>query len=208
MVPSFFKPQSVSDVVDFLAEVAKVAPTTPLLLYHFPALTGTPFRLFDILNLALTRGTVPTIRGAKFTSLDLGDFAHCMNIKGPITELLYASEQNICGATMLGATAFVGRDFSTLGPLFLRLHSAAQKGDASRVQLLQSLCTQYHKLMQDAGCGSLEKAIAATKHLVSLQMKMDAGAMRLPGPRLTETEKEKLREGMAQFNSLYRKATD
>ena len=206
MVPSFFKPLAPSDVVDFLARIAKAAPRTPLLLYHFPMITGTPFRLYDILSLALTKGTVPTIRGAKFTSLDLGDFAQCMSIGGPITELLYASEQNICGATILGATAFVGRDFSTLGPLCLRLFKATVNGDVDQVRQLQCLMGQYHKVLQDAGCFSLEKAIAATKFLVGLRMDCDTGNMRSPGPVLTAAEKDKLRSGMESFVSSYSRA--
>jgi N-acetylneuraminate lyase len=206
MVPSFFKPQGVADVVDFLARVAKAAPSTPLLLYHFPMITGTTFRLYDILQLALSRGTVPTIRGAKFTSLDLGDYHQCMEIGGPITDLLYASEPNICGATMLGATAFVGRDFSTIGPLCLRLHKAALRGDAAEVRVLQGQMGAYHSLMRRAGCGSLEKAIAATKYLVGLRLEVETGNMRSPGPVITADEKKTLREGMQSFVEGYARA--
>merc|ERR1719223_16122 len=40
MAPTFNKPKTAAEVVDFLAEIASAAPNTPLLYYHFPDKTG------------------------------------------------------------------------------------------------------------------------------------------------------------------------
>jgi dihydrodipicolinate synthase/N-acetylneuraminate lyase len=175
-------------------------------VYHFPLVTGTPFRLGDILKLAVSSGTVPTIRGAKFTSLDLGDYSDCLQMGGQITDLLYAMEPNLAGATMLGATAFVGRDFSVIGPLCLRLHKAALRGDVAEVRVLQAQMGAYHGMLRGCGCGTMEKAIAATKYLVGLRMEADTGDMRSPAPVLTAEEKKKLAQGMKEFVAGYSRA--
>lgn len=201
--PSFFKPASVSDVVDFLQDVSNAAPAVPLLVYHFPGLTGIPFRLSDILAEALRRGTLPNLRGAKYTSPDLGDFTSCLQLKGPITELLYAQEPNIAGATFIGATAFVGRDYSYVGPLYNRVLAAASKGDVAGARALQGLVASFLAMFSAAVGGSVEKGIGAAKVLTGLRLQRDVGPPRAPVPRLSVIEKQKLSEGMAAFVKAY-----
>lgn len=165
LCPGFFKPPTVEEVVDFLSEVARAAPRLPILYYHFPALNGVDFKLFDILRAAQNRGTVPTLRGAKFTSLDLGDFAACQSLKG-VTDLLSACEQNLMGAAFLGGTAFVGAQFSVIAPLYLRLMAAAQKGDAATTKKFQQLAVSFINMIQGIVGPSLPRNIAALKTLV------------------------------------------
>ena len=203
MCPAFFKPLTINEYVDFLSEVSRAAPRIPLLIYHFPVLTGISFRLVDIMKACIARGTVPNLRGAKFTNLDFGDFAACQNLKGNITEMLYSQEQNIAGAAFLGATAFVGMQFSVVGPMYVRMAAAAGKGDQATTKALQKLVVDYINMVCGIVGPSVEKAIAATKLLVSLRLERPMGETRAPGAKLTVHEAQQLKDGMETFVKNY-----
>ena len=200
MIPSLFKPQTVGNVVDYLEEVSRAVPNLAITLYHFPMLTNTSFRLFDIFSLIKSRGTMPNFHGAKFTSPDLGDFALCLAMKGQFTELFYATEPNLCGAALLGARAYVGRDFSTVGPLYLQIHKAASTGDVERVRTLQAHSVRYLQMLHEAGANNVEKGIAATKVLVSDKLGIDCGSPRLPIGATSHAEVALLRSRMKELS--------
>jgi N-acetylneuraminate lyase len=50
--PSYFKPASVSDLVESLGEIATAAPKVPLFYYHIPAYTGVRLDMLDLLRKA------------------------------------------------------------------------------------------------------------------------------------------------------------
>jgi N-acetylneuraminate lyase len=184
------KPLAIANVVEYLEAVYRAAPDIPMLVYHFPTLTGTPFRLYDILSAALER--VPSVRGAKFTSWDLADFAACQSIGGPVTDLLYSIEGNIVGAAFLGARAFVGMQFSLIAPTYRRIVDAARRGDAQLAQTVNRRAVDFMLALGKAVGPSVEKAVAACKYIVGRRLGRHVGETRPPGARLTSEEESQV----------------
>src|SRR5690606_14031922 len=68
--PTYHKPPTLDAYVDFAAAVAAAAPSCAFWFYHFPAQTGLDVPLHRLLE--LSKGRIPTLAGAKFTSKDMG----------------------------------------------------------------------------------------------------------------------------------------
>ncbi len=61
MGPCFFRPASVSDLVDYCRDAAGASPGLPFYYYHIPVMTGVGFAMNDFL--AQSIGRVPTLAG-------------------------------------------------------------------------------------------------------------------------------------------------
>lgn len=198
MCPSFFKPNTVDQYVEFLYEVYRAAPDVPMLIYHFPILTNIPFRLYDILIKAIPR--IPTVRGAKFTSHDLSDYAACQAIGGQVTDMIYSIEGNMYAAAFMQCKAFVGMQFSMIAGVFRSIWEAASRGDVQRAKSENDKAVAFQLAMfNSCSAFSLEKAVALTKYLVGLRLGRDCGETRAPGARLTAEEKAKIEKTLLPF---------
>lgn len=191
---------SLEDALDFVNEVAHAVPSIPLLVVQDACAAYT---LEDLLTNAVSRGIVSNLRGFIATSPDLTDFAAAAGVKGPVSEVLYACHSNIAGAAFMGATAFVGAEFSYLAPLYSKLFTAAQKGDAASVQQLQALLAKFLGTVKRLLGSCPEKHAAAAKALASLRSASTLGAVRPPGARLTVHEATRLGDEFAEFIKVY-----
>src|SRR5258707_3365007 len=68
LAPSYFKPQTVDDLIDFCAGVASAAPALPFYFYHIPSMTGVNLSMADYLCRGSER--IPRLAGLKFTHND------------------------------------------------------------------------------------------------------------------------------------------
>lgn len=201
MVPvAVIKAGTLDHIVDYLFQVYRAAPEIPMLVYHFPTLTGYPYRLYDILRAGIAK--IPTLRGAKHTSFDLADFTLCQSIGGQITDCIYSIEGNLIGAALIGAKAFVGMQFSMVGPLYREIAEAAARGDVARARAANArACDFMNKMAECTRGGSIEKAIAVTKYVVSLRLGRDCGECRAPGYKLSAQEKADVQRLLLPFCS-------
>lgn len=202
MAPSLFQPQSATDFVGFLSRVASAAPSTPLLVHHFPAAQRSArFRLVEVLKEASSR--VASLRGCIFASSDIRDFAACMALKGRITDVIHADDTTTASAAVIGAKAFASMHYSTVAPMSAKLVAAAQKSDAAGLKQFLVLADKYFNMMADAAGCSFERQVAAVKAVTSLRLELDVGHVRVPGPKLTVLEAQRVQDGMAQFVKDY-----
>lgn len=198
MVPATIaKAQSLDYYVDYLFEVYKAAPEIPMLVYHFPTLTGHPYKLYDILQKGIER--IPSLCGAKFTSWDLADYAACQSIGGQITDIIYSIEGNLVGAAFLGARTFVGMQFSMIAPIYRRIVDAARAGDNDKAQRENQRASDFMLKMSQCGGNSIEKCVAITKFVTAYRLRRDIGEPRPPGARLSDDEKDKVRRLLFPF---------
>ena len=78
VAPYYFRPGSVAELVDAMAQISEAAPKLPFYFYHIPALTGVNFPVLDFLKAAEKR--IPMLAGVKFTYENLMDFDYYFNI--------------------------------------------------------------------------------------------------------------------------------
>src|SRR4051812_12692175 len=123
--PSFFKPASVDDLVQFCAEVAKAAPELPFYYYHMPGMTGVNFAMIDFLKAA--SDGIPTLVGVKFTHENLMDFLQCLHLENGRFDMVFGRDEVLLGALATGSRAAIGSTYNFAAPIYHRLIEAFSK---------------------------------------------------------------------------------
>ena len=100
MAPSFFKPRTVGDLLDWCAAIAIAAGDTPFYFYHIPTMTGVALSMPELLDRAAAR--VPNCAGLKFTDSDLMALQMCLRAQGGRYDVLWGSDENLLAALAPG----------------------------------------------------------------------------------------------------------
>ena len=74
--PSYFKPATILDLVDFCVPIAAEVEPLPFYYYHIPSMTGVRLPMAEFLHEARFR--IPNLRGLKFSHDDLVDLQGCV----------------------------------------------------------------------------------------------------------------------------------
>lgn len=91
VAPYYFRPGSVAELVDAMAQISEAAPKLPFYFYHIPALTGVNFPVLDFLKAAEKR--IPMLAGVKFTYENLMDFQLSLNYDPERFQLLFGRDE-------------------------------------------------------------------------------------------------------------------
>ena len=71
----YFKPVSVQNLVDCMADIASAAPELPFYYYHIPHLTGVSMDMVEFLE--LSKDIIPNLAGIKYTSPTIHSYRCC-----------------------------------------------------------------------------------------------------------------------------------
>jgi N-acetylneuraminate lyase len=184
MAPSYFKPQSIDDLVSFCAEVASAAPQTPFYYYHQPANSGVCFPMADFLRIATDR--IPNLAGLKYSHGDLVDFGRCLDFEGGRFNILPGQDDNLLAALALGARGAIGSTYNFAAPLYRRIINAYEAGDMTTARKEQARARELVAVMGKFGDAA---AIKATMKIIGI----DCGPCRLPQRNLSDKEYHQLR---------------
>ena len=99
VAPSYFKPATVHDLVDFLAPIAAAAGPLPFYYYHIPCMTSVRLPVTDLLREA--RGRIPNLRGLKFSHDDLVDLQGCITADGGAFDVLFGFDEALLAGLAL-----------------------------------------------------------------------------------------------------------
>ena len=89
--PSFFKPATVNDLVDFCAPIAAQVDPLPFYYYHIPSMTGVRLPMSEFLYDARFR--IPNLRGLKFSHDDLVDLQGCVALEKGAYDILFGFDE-------------------------------------------------------------------------------------------------------------------
>ena len=103
MAPSYFKPASVQDLIDFCAPIAAEADPLPFYFYDIPAMTGVRLRMSEFLYQARFR--IPTLRGLKYSNDDLLELQECVRLEDGAFDVLFGSDECLLAGLCLGIRA-------------------------------------------------------------------------------------------------------
>ncbi len=174
--PTFFKPGSVEQLVDFCAPVAAAAPSLPFFYYHMPAMTGVNLPMTDFLRGAAKR--IPNLAGIKFTDENLMSYAQCLNFEDGRYNILFGRDEILLAALALGATGAVGSTYNYMAPIYHKMMEAFKAGDLEAAQRCQMLSIQIIAVMARHG------GLPAGKAMMKI-LGLDCGPMRPPIRNLT-----------------------
>lgn len=181
----YFKPASVSNLVDSMAQIAAAAPGTPFYYYHIPTLTGVGMDMLEFLRLGEER--IPNLGGIKYTASTIHEYQACLNHKGGKFDVLYGYDELLLPALAVGARGAVGSTYNFAAPLYLRVMELFRDGQLDAAQQLQLLLVNMIREMVNFSPIPAQKAIME-------MVGYDLGPSRLPLAPLSRQDKDKLRE--------------
>ena len=127
MSPTFFRPDSLSSLVDFAADIADAAPATQFYYYHIPSMTGVPVDMKAFIPQARER--IPTFTGVKYTHENLPEFAYCQQRWGDELDLFFGRDELLLPALTQGARGAVGSFYGIIPSVFRKMIAAFEAED-------------------------------------------------------------------------------
>lgn len=179
LAPSFFKPASVSELVEFCAAVAAAAPALPFYYYHIPSMTGVSLPALDFLRAAAER--IPNLAGVKFTFENLMDYAQCVRFADGRYDIVFGRDEMLLAGLSLGAAGAIGSTYNFAAPVYRRLLAAFARGDLTAAAAEQARANEM--ISVHSRFGGLPAGKAAMR-LIGL----DLGPVRQPLRSLTAAQ--------------------
>lgn len=191
--PTFFQPATVSDLVDWCAELAAAAPGLPFYYYHFPAMGSPRLSMTEFLRLGATR--IPTLAGIKFTDENLLEFHACLDLADERQIMLFGRDEILLSALVLGTRGAVGSTYNLIAPLYRRVIAAFEAGDLATARAEQARARAFVELLVEFGGLPAGKAIMGLRGI-------NCGPMRLPLRALTPETRDLLRSRLDKTDLL------
>lgn len=181
--PSFLKPETVGDLVDFCAPIAAAAPELPFYYYHFPSLTGVDLPMRKFLEEAGAR--IPNLAGIKFTHMDLFGFQQCRMVDGGRYDILWGVDEALLGALAVGAIGAVGSTYNYASAIYLQMMEAFAAGEIEEARRCSQASVALVEILVEYG------VLASGKALMSLHG-VDCGPPRPPVAALSAAGRAEL----------------
>jgi N-acetylneuraminate lyase len=183
----YFKPLSVQNLVNCMAEIAAAAPAMPFYYYHIPVLTGVGMDMEEFLRLSDT--AIPNLAGIKYTAPTLHEYQACLNFEDGRYDILYGTDEMLLSALAVGARGAIGSTYSFAAPLYIKvmeLFKAGQLKEARQMQLA---------LVQMVRCFVKYPPIPAQRAIMKM-LGWDLGPCRLPLSSLSEQDTASLQSAL------------
>jgi len=188
--PTYFKPASISLLLDSLREIMRGAPDLPFYYYHIPRITGVDFSLNALLSQASQ--DLPELTGVKYTAQSIHEFQSCRAQYENQFDLLYGCDEMLLSGLAAGARGAVGSTYNFAPGLYRRMIEAFRHGENDAARDLQLLSVE---MVQVFAC---YPALPAQKAIMEM-VGMPVGPPRLPWRDLTKQEKQTLEQDLTKL---------
>ncbi len=195
VAPSYFKPATVSDLVEFLIPIAAAADPLPFYYYEIPCMTGV--RLPTSRLVQEGRSRIPTLRGLKYSHDDLVDLQHCVRASGGDFDVLFGFDECLLAGLVLGVRGAVGATYNFAAGHYQRLMRSFERGDLEEARARQAEAATLVQVLGNYGF------LAASKVVMGL-MGVDCGPVRPPLRNLTCAEAASLARALEAFDLFSR----
>lgn len=175
----YFKPTSVQNLVESIAEIASAAPALPFYYYHIPTLTGVGLDMIEFLR--LSEDLIPNLAGIKYTASTLHEYQACVNYKDGKYDILFGFDEMLLSALAVGAKGAIGSTYTYAAPLYLKVVDLFQAG---RIEEAQQMQLQSVEMVR---CLVKFPPIPAQRAIMKMQG-FDLGNCRLPLKDLSEQD--------------------
>jgi N-acetylneuraminate lyase len=190
--PCFFKPSSITALVDYCEAVAAAAPSKGFYYYH-SGMSGVNLDMEQFLIEADKR--IPNLSGVKFNSGDLYEYQRCLRVCDGKFDIPFGVDEFLPGALAVGAKSAVGSTYNYAAPYFYKMINAFEQGDQETVFDSMTNVIELIRVLVEFG------GVAAGKAAMALHG-IDAGDARLPLTPLTTEQKRIVVERMKAANFL------
>jgi len=175
----YFKPTSVQNLVESMAEIAAAAPELPFYYYHIPTLTGVGMDMIEFLR--LSEEVIPNLAGIKYTASTLHEYQACVNYKIGKYDILFGFDEMLLSALSVGAKGAIGSTYTFAAPLYLKVVELFEQGKIKEAQQMQLQSVEMVR------CLVKFPPIPAQRAIMKMQG-FDLGTCRLPLKGLSEQD--------------------
>jgi len=183
----YFKPQSVQNLVNCMAEIASAAPVMPFYYYHIPVLTGVGMDMEEFLR--LSNAAIPNLAGIKYTAPTLHEYQACLNFEGGRYDILYGTDEMLLSALAVGAKGAIGSTYSFAAPLYIKVMEHFKAGQLKEARQMQLA------LVQMVRCFVKYPPIPAQRAIMKM-LGWDLGPCRLPLSSLSAQDAANLQSAL------------
>jgi len=127
MAPSFFKPGSVDELIEWFSRITEAAPELPFYFYDIPGMTGVSLDTARFLR--ESREKIPSLAGVKFTNPDLDLLAECMQVENGSFDILFGTDEKLIKGLNMGCRGAVGSSYNFAAKIYHRILKAYDIGD-------------------------------------------------------------------------------
>ena len=187
----YFKPSTVKNLVDSMAEIAAAAPNTPFYYYNIPTLTGVAMDMIDFL--AQAEVAIPTLAGIKYTASTLHEYQACLNYKEGKFDILFGFDEMLLPALAVGAKGAIGSTYTFAAPLYLKVMELYQEG-----KLEEAAALQLHSVNM-VRCLVKYPPIPAQRAIMKVQG-FELGNCRLPLVPLTSDDEVNFKQSLEEID--------
>jgi N-acetylneuraminate lyase len=192
LAPSFFKPESIGDLIDYFIPIAQTAPSLPFYYYNMPSMTGVNLPVNTFLKEAKEK--IPNLRGTKFTHNNLMEMGQCLNVDNSYFEVLHGYDEILISGLAMGAIAGVGSTYNYIPDVYDGIFKSMQKNDLKTARYLQMKSIQVVEIIIKYG-GGVRGGKAIMNHIG-----INCGDCRSPISPFSSKEEEALRKDLSKIN--------
>jgi N-acetylneuraminate lyase len=128
----YFKPTSVLNLVNCMAEIAAAAPAIPFYYYHIPHLTGIGMDMIEFLQHA--GPLIANLAGIKYSASSIQEYQSCLNFENGRFDILYGLDELLLSALAVGAKGAIGSTYTFAAPQYLKTIDLFNNGDIVSAQ--------------------------------------------------------------------------
>lgn len=187
----YFKPISVENLGDCIAEIADAAPDLPFYYYHMPVLTGIGIDMIEFLKYAGRK--IPNLSGIKYTSSTIQEYQSCLEFEDEKYDVLYGYDELLLPALSVGAKGAIGSTFTFAAPLYLNTIKLFRESNIDLARKQHSLCVEMIRLF------ARYPSIPAQKAIMKM-LDWDLGPCRLPLATLSKVQFDKLQNELNEIS--------
>ncbi len=189
LAPSYFKPKSLSVLIECCRDIAAAASGLPFYYYDIPSFTGVNLSMPEFLAAAPER--IPTLAGIKFTNPDLVAYLKCLQAERKF-DIPWGMDECLLAALSAGASGAVGSTYNFAAPVYHRLIAAFEKGKMAEARREQLRSIRLIEILASFGF------MAAAKALMDM-LGVDVGPARLPHANLASKERARLKTSLERL---------
>lgn len=189
--PSYYRPETIRDFVEFCVPIAAAAAPLPFYFYDFPAMTGVRFPMSECLREGRLR--IPTLRGLKFSNNDWLEFQECIRLDGGAFDALLGADECYLAGLSMGFRGTIGNTYNFAAPVYHRIREAFERGDFETARREQGKSIDLVKALAAFGFLAASKAVMA-------MVGADCGPTRPPVRDLSREQRLALWERLAPLD--------
>ena len=175
----YFKPTSVQNLAESMAQIASAAPQLPFYYYHIPTLTGVGLDMIEFLRLG--EELIPNLAGIKYTAATLHEYQACVNYQNGRYDILFGFDEMLLPALAVGAKGAIGSTYTYAAPLYLKVVELFGQGNIAEARQMQLQSVEMVR------CLVKYPPIPAQRAIMKMQG-FDLGTCRLPLKGLSEQD--------------------